>query len=124
MLLILFPKTWSLLVSLSVFADGLTVLSFINSAYAQGFIPLLQTESFPEHVQSSGAGMIEGISQIGSFMTPFVMSIFQKSGQKPIIYFAIIVLVIGIFPLKWVRETLVVKKSSKGNPLEESLNGK
>ena len=57
--------------------------------------------------------MIEGISQIGSFITPYVMQLILNNGQKPIIYFAVIVLVIGIIPLRWVKETLIVKDSNK-----------
>ena len=54
---------------------------------------------------------------MGSFATPYLILAIKNSGQKPIIYFAVVVLVIGISPLKWVRETLVVKKTPSNNPL-------
>ena len=74
-------------------------------AYSQGFIPLLQTESFPEEIQSTGAGMIEGTSQMGSFVTPYVVSLVTNLGGKPIVVMSILVLIMGIIPLKFVKET-------------------
>lgn len=55
--------------------------------------------------------MIEGFSQIGSFMTPYVVSLVTNSGQKPIVFLSIFVIVLGIFPIKFIKETFVPKKS-------------
>ena len=87
--------------------------NFVNIAYSQGFIPLLQTESFPEKIQSTGAGMIEGTSQIGSFLAPYVVSIVTNSGQKPIVFISIIVIILGIFPLKFIKETFIPSHKNK-----------
>ena len=49
--------------------------------------------------------MIEGTSQMGSFITPYIVSLVTNLGQKPIILMSILVLIMGIFPLKFVKET-------------------
>ena len=63
--------------------------------------------------------MIEGISQIGSFSTPYIVNGLEKAGQHPVAYLSIFVLIVGIFPLKFVRETMVNPKSIKEGSEED-----
>lgn len=51
--------------------------------------------------------MIEGISQMGSFITPFFVEIIDNAGQSPVAFISIIVLILGIVPLKFVKQTFV-----------------
>ena len=49
--------------------------------------------------------MIEGTSQLGSFVTPYIVSLATNMGLKPIVVFGFVVLVMGIIPIKFVKET-------------------
>jgi hypothetical protein len=48
-------------------------------------------------------GYIEGISQIGNFMTPYIVTGCQNAGINPLIIFSFILSVIGTFPLLFYR---------------------
>lgn len=97
---------------------------YINSknyhylAYSQGVVPLLQNESFPATLQSTGWGIIEGISQLGSFMTPFIVGAVTNAKLNPVVIIACVMIVIGLFPIKFITETL--NKNSTDNEKEES----
>lgn len=93
-----------------VCADSLTVILYLNIAYSQGVVPLLQNESFPATLQSTGWGVIEGISQLGSFMTPFIVGIVTNAKLNPVVIICGVMLVIGIFPIKFIKETLTKNK--------------
>lgn len=102
-----------------VFASILLCLCrFINSiyfdilAYSQGVVPLLQNESFPATLQSTGWGIIEGISQLGSFMTPFIVGAVTNAKLNPVVMIACVMIVIGLFPIKFIKETLNKNPSS------------
>ena len=92
---------------------------WIDLAFSQALIPLLQLESFPPRVQSTGTGITEALSQIGTFLTPFIVAMVTNANINPVIIVAAAVLIIGIIPLKFVKETF--KKTEQINPLEESL---
>lgn len=77
-----------------------------NSACSQGVVPLLQNESFPATLQSTGWGVIEGISQIGSFLTPFIVGLVTNAKLNPIVIICCVMLVLGLFPIKFIKETL------------------
>ncbi len=73
------------------------------SAFSQAIIPLLQIQSFPSTVQSTGTGLIEALSQLGNFATPFIVTIATNAGVNPVIIVSLVVLVIGVLPLKFVK---------------------
>jgi hypothetical protein len=77
-----------------------------KSAYSQGVVPLLQNESFPATLQSTGWGIIEGISQLGSFMTPFIVGAVTNAKINPVVMISCVMIVIGLFPIKFIKETL------------------
>lgn len=77
-----------------------------NSAYSQGVVPLLQNESFPATLQSTGWGIIEGISQLGSFMTPFIVGAVTNAKINPVVMISCVMIVVGLFPIKFIKETL------------------
>lgn len=93
-------------VSCFVFVDLLTVTFYLNSACSQGVVPLLQNESFPATLQSTGWGVIEGISQLGSFLTPFIVGLVTNAKLNPIVIICCVMLVLGLFPIKFIKETL------------------
>lgn len=95
----------SLQVFYSVFVDLSIVNFYSNSAYSQGVVPLLQNESFPATLQSTGWGVIEGISQIGSFLTPFIVGFVTNAKLNPIVIICCVMLVLGLFPIKFIKET-------------------
>jgi MFS-type transporter involved in bile tolerance (Atg22 family) len=68
-------------------------------------VPLLQNESFPATLQSTGWGVIEGISQIGSFLTPFIVGFVTNAKLNPIVIICCVMLVLGLFPIKFIKET-------------------
>lgn len=96
----------SLQVFCYVSADLSTVNILIISACSQGVVPLLQNESFPATLQSTGWGVIEGISQIGSFLTPFIVGLVTNAKLNPIVIISCVMIVLGLFPIKFIKETL------------------
>lgn len=67
---------------------------------------MMQVESFPSEYQSTGWGMIEGTSQLGNFLSPFIVSGAINLGINPLIIFSVILAVLGLAPLKFLKETL------------------
>jgi uncharacterized membrane protein YeaQ/YmgE (transglycosylase-associated protein family) len=55
-------------------------------------------------------GYIEGISQMGNFVTPYIVTACQDGGINPLIIFSFILAVIGTVPLLFIKETLNVKE--------------
>ncbi len=90
----------------SDFAGMWIVIFYDKSAYSQGVVPLLQNESFPATLQSTGWGIIEGISQLGSFMTPFIVGAVTNAKINPVVMISCVMIVIGLFPIKFIKETL------------------
>jgi len=43
-------------------------------AYSMAIIPMLQNEPFPHKYRSVAWGYIEGLSQIGNFITPYIVT--------------------------------------------------
>lgn len=84
-------------------ADLSTVNIYSYQACSQGVVPLLQNESFPATLQSTGWGVIEGISQTGSFLTPFIVSAVTNAKLNPIVIICCVMLVIGLFPIKFIK---------------------
>lgn len=99
-------KIKALPVFCSVCVDSSTVFFSFIQAYSQGVVPLLQNESFPSTLQSTGWGIIEGISQLGSFITPFIVGFVTNAKLNPIVIICCVMLVIGLFPIKFIQETL------------------
>jgi hypothetical protein len=66
---------------------------------------MMQNEPFPHHFRSVAWGYIEGISQIGNFITPYIVTGCQNAGINPLIVFSFMLSIIGTVPLLFYRET-------------------
>jgi hypothetical protein len=68
-------------------------------------VPMMQNEPFPHHYRSVAWGYIEGISQIGNFITPYIVTACQNASINPLIVFSFMLSLIGTVPLIFYRET-------------------
>jgi hypothetical protein len=68
-------------------------------------IPMMQNEPFPHHYRAVAWGYIEGISQIGNFITPYIVTGCQNAGINPLIVFSFMLTALGTLPLLFYRET-------------------
>ena len=64
-------------------------------------IAMIQTESFPLSIQSIGAGSIEGLGQIGCFLSPLLVTIAVNANINKMFVLSLGLLVL-LFPLKFV----------------------
>ena len=71
-----------------------------------GLIPFLQSEPFPHYYRSSVWGYIEGLSQIGNFITPYIVTACENSNINSLIVFSFMLGVLGIVPMLFIKETL------------------
>jgi hypothetical protein len=68
-------------------------------------IPMMQNEPFPHHYRSVAWGYIEGMSQIGNFITPYIVTACQNGGINPLIIFSFMLAALGTVPLLFYKET-------------------
>ncbi len=66
-------------------------------------VPFLQSEPFPHYYRSSVWGYIEGISQIGNFITPYIVTACENANIKTLVVLSGILLVAGIIPMIWIK---------------------
>lgn len=71
-----------------------------------GIIPFLQSEPFPHYYRSSVWGYIEGFSQIGNFITPYIVTACENANINSLIVFSFMLGVLGIVPMFFIKETL------------------
>jgi hypothetical protein len=64
---------------------------------------MMQNEPFPHKYRSVAWGYIEGISQVGNFITPYIVTGCQNGGINPLIVFSFMLSVLGIAPLVFYR---------------------
>lgn len=69
-------------------------------------IPMMQNEPFPHVYRSSAWAYIEGISQIGNFITPYIVNVAQNAGVNPLIIFSFMLALLGTIPLTFYPETI------------------
>ena len=69
-------------------------------------IPMMQNEPFPHKYRSVAWGYIEGFSQFGNFITPYIVTGCQNANINPLIIFSFMLSVIGTVPLLMYRETV------------------
>ena len=91
----------------------LPVFYLYNVAYS-GFtfsiFPQLSNEGFPQRYRSIAWGYIAGISQIGNFITPYIVTAAYNSGINPMIVISFMIAVTGTVPILFLRETLIVSE--------------
>ena len=71
-----------------------------------GIVPMLQSEPFPHKYRSSVWGYIEGISQLGNFITPYIVTACDNANFSPLVVTGILCAVFGIGPMFFIKETL------------------
>jgi hypothetical protein len=71
-----------------------------------GVVPMLQSEPFPHHYRSSVWGYIEGLSQIGNFITPFIVTACDNHNIPTLAVMGLMCAVLGITPMFFIKETL------------------
>lgn len=71
---------------------------------------MMQNEPFPHYYRSVAWGYIEGISQFGNFITPYIVTGCQNGHINPLIVFSFMMLIIGTIPLYFYKETLGVNE--------------
>ena len=64
---------------------------------------MLQNEPFPHQYRSVAWGYIEGISQIGNFLTPFIVTGSHNLNINPLIVMSFLLLVLGIVPMLFIK---------------------
>jgi len=69
-------------------------------------IPMIQNEPFPHKYRSVAWGYIEGISQIGNFITPYIVTACNDKDINPVIVLSIMLAILGTIPLIKIKETL------------------
>lgn len=75
-----------------------------------GIIPFLQSEPFPHIYRSSVWGYIEGFSQIGNFVTPYLVTACENANINTLLVVGIIVGILGCIPMFFIKETLNVSE--------------
>ncbi len=68
-----------------------------------GIIPMLQNEPFPHQYRSVAWGYIEGISQIGNFLTPYIVTGSKNLGINPLIVVSCLLGILGIVPMLFIK---------------------
>ena len=71
-----------------------------------GIIPMLQSEPFPHKYRSSVWGYIEGISQLGNFITPYIVTACDNANFPTLVVTGALCAVFGILPMCFIKETL------------------
>ena len=69
---------------------------------------MINTESFPNEVQSMGMGISSGLSQVGRFATPFIIAHLNDIEVHPFAGVSSILLIFGVFPILFIPETLKI----------------
>ena len=90
----------------SVLVIGIRVCTsknYHNLAIGYSMIAMIQTESFPIHIQSIGAGSIEALAQIGCFLSPILVTMAINLSIEKMAVLAAGLLIL-LFPLKFVPE--------------------
>lgn len=82
---------------------------------------MMQNEPFPHKYRAVAWGYIEGLSQIGNFITPFIVTACQNAGINPLIIFSIMLAIFGILPLASYKETLNLTEDVVVQEEEEDL---
>jgi len=75
-----------------------------------GVVPMLQSEPFPHKYRSSVWGYIEGFSQIGNFLTPFIVTACDNANLPTLTVVGVLSGILGITPLFFIKETLNVSE--------------
>ena len=68
-----------------------------------GIVPMLQSEPFPHKYRSSVWGYIEGISQLGNFVTPYIVTACDNANFPTLVVTGILCVVFGVTPLFFIK---------------------
>lgn len=79
--------------------------STLGFVFGYSFIIMINTESFPNEVQSTAMGINSGLSQIGRFSTPFIVAYLNDTGVHPFVGVSGVLLLLGVAPVLMVPET-------------------
>ena len=89
--------------TLQSFTLSLSTLGFV---FSYSLISMINTESFPNEVQSTAMGISSGLSQLGRFATPFIITYLNDIKVHPFVGVSAILLIFGVFPIFFIPETL------------------
>ena len=81
-------------------------------------VACLQVEVFTVEIQSTAVGLVEAFSLYGLLLAPLIVDLSDKIGIDPIALIAIL-LNLGIWPLYFLKQTMLSEQKKKVNPLLE-----
>ena len=84
-------------------------------------VMMLLTESYPLQIQATCVGVVESITQIGSFMAPIIITASIDMQIYPIIILSFIVVLMIVIPIYFFEERKIIEEAEKSLEDGESL---